>query len=142
MDRVWPGKIEKSKAGAHQFVNWDDLDEFTVWLGRFEPGTEVDIIVRKRQTRASNAQNRYYWPVIVHAISESTGHTPEEIHDILKWKFLKKRDDQGIEFVPSTMDISTRDREQYHEDCRRWAAVVLGLSIPLPNEVDYAPQES
>jgi hypothetical protein len=117
------------------FLNFgEQWDQFTIFLGRFKPDEEVECIVRKVQTKSSHRQNSYYWAVIVHIISEYTGHEPDEIHDLLKWKFLKRRDDKGLEYVPSSMDLSTVDREKYHGDCRHWASVVLNLNIPLPNE--------
>lgn len=135
MDKIWSGIITKDKSGF-QFFTIDDDDGFMVYMGTFKPDDKLDIIVRKQVKLSSNPQNRYYYGVIIKFISEFTGHTPEEVDSIMKWKFLKKFDDKGLEYVPSKNDLTTKEREDYHDKCRRWAAIVLELNIPMPNEVD------
>ena len=135
MDPVWQGYITKGIDGA-QFFELDLFDEFTVYLGRFKPDEKIEVILRKQTKKSSNAQNRYYYGVVCKIISDFTGHTVEEVDGILKDKFLKQKDERGLEFVPSKMDLSTVDREAYHEQCRRWAAIVLELNVPLPQAVE------
>jgi hypothetical protein len=130
MEPIWTGYITKD-----QFFELDKFDDFTVWLGRLAPGTQIDLIIKKHEEKCSDAQRGYYFGVIVKIIAEHTGHEPEEIHDYLKWKFLRKKDDAGLEIARSTESLTTGEREQYHEKCRRWAFVVLDLTIPLPNQV-------
>jgi len=135
MDPVLTGHITKTKGGFHFF---DDalFDQMSVSCGTFVVDDKIEVIIRKRRKQSSNAQNRYYYGVICKLLSDHTGHTVDEIDCILKWKYLKQKDAKGMEFVPSKMDLSTVDRETFHEDCRRWAAVVLEVNIPLPNQVD------
>lgn len=135
MDPIWPAKATRAINGT-PFLNYEGAtNEFAMYLGRFDREDELEVIVRKKQKKSSNAQNSYYYGVIVKIISDHTGHSLDEIDSILKWKFLRQTDEKGMDFVPSKMDLTTKTREQFHEDCRRWGAVVLGLSIPLPNEV-------
>ena len=54
------------------------------------PGTEVEIAVTRLYATRSVKQNRWYWGVCVFLLSEHTGYGPEEMHDILKAKFLAK----------------------------------------------------
>lgn len=129
MDIVWSGYITKKN-----FFELDKFDDFVQWLGTFAPGTKVDVILKKHEERCSDPQRKYYWAVIVKMIAEYTGHEPNEIHDTLKWKFLKERDIKGIEYVKSSESLNTAEREEYHEQCRKWALIVLGVKIPLPNE--------
>jgi hypothetical protein len=134
MDRIWNARPTR-QADKRPFLDFgDEWPEFTIFLGRFSEDDDLEIIVRKKLPKSSNQQNRYYWGVIVKLISEYTGHTPEEVHAILKYKFLRRRSQEGFEFVPSAMALSTRDREAFHDDCRLWGNVVLGLNIPEPNE--------
>lgn len=135
MDPVWSGFITQMRNGG-QFFELELFSEFEIFCGRFKPGEKIEVILRKKTKKSSLPQNRYYYGVICKLLSEHTGHTVDEIDCILKWKFLKQKDEKGMEFVPSKMDLSTVDREKFHEDCRRWAAVVLEVNIPLPNSVE------
>jgi len=87
----------------------------------------------------SNSQNRYYWGVVVKMLSEYTGFTDEEIHEILKHHFLSvnKTFNDMIFYIPqSTTSLTTAQMEDYLTKVRRWAAAELGCSIPEPNEVE------
>jgi hypothetical protein len=130
MDIIWTGYITKD-----QFFELDKYNEFLIWLGTLTPGMKIDLIIKKHGEHCSSNQRGYYWGVIVKMISDYTGHEPDEIHDTLKFKFLKERDVKGIEYVKSTESLTTGEREEYHEQCRKWALIVLGIQIPLPREV-------
>lgn len=92
---------------------------------------------RKKATR-SHQQNRLYWGVILRALSEHTGYSPDELHEICKAKFLPKRlavaDGNGEivgEFVigGSTTKLSTQEFTDYLDAVSAWGAT-LGLSFP------------
>ena len=78
-------------------------------------------------------QNKYYHGVVCKLISDHTGYTCDEIHQILAEQFLSYEKD-GRTFVQSTTKLKTTEFESYMEDCRRWASVELQVYIPLPNE--------
>lgn len=95
-----------------------------------------------KKNRSGN-QNRYYWSVVIELISEHTGFTREEIHEILKHKFLRRtiwipHNADGVKemnvIARSTTDLTTKEFEEFLSSIRGWAAICLGISIPEPNE--------
>jgi hypothetical protein len=94
---------------------------------------EVVITIEPRKAARSQLQNRYYWGVVVDLISQHTGYSPEELHELLKAKFLPKKlsvcngigEIQG-EFVigGSTTKLNT---------IKQWAAESLDVVIPDPD---------
>lgn len=95
-------------------------------------------IKRDRSNRSGN-QNRYYWGVVIQMISDYTGFFPDEVHELLKGKFLKydlvfKSTGQAETISRSTTDLDTYEFEQYLEKCRIYAASEIEIVIPLPNE--------
>ena len=107
---------------------------------------ELSILIEKRHATRSAAQNAWYWAGIVGTISEHTGYTPDEVHDILKAKFLPKRmavaDKNGVivdELVigGTTTRLNKLEFGEYIERIRQWAAESLDLVIhdPLPLEM-------
>jgi hypothetical protein len=103
-------------------------------------GQRVEVLVRLPKNKRSERQNRYYWGVVVQMLSEFTGHTPDEIHDHLKWRFLRVAADAAnnrpLVTVRSTAALATAEFEKFLEDVRMWAGQALSVHIPLPNEVD------
>lgn len=96
-------------------------------------------IKRDRDTR-SGKQNRYYHGCIIPILSDFTGFTHEEMHEVLKVKFLKyhlviEATGEQVECIKSTTDLDTYEFEQFTENIRRWAAQDLEVVVPLPNEV-------
>lgn len=117
---------------------------FDQQIAQFREGVEVEIEVTIRRSTRSHQQNRFYWGVVVHLMSEHTGYTPDEVHEFLKMKFIPKRlalaDGNGEirdEFVigGSTRKMNTVQFGEYLEDCRRFAAETLDCVIPDPEEV-------
>lgn len=87
-------------------------------------------------TRSQQA-NRYYWSVPVAIIAEHTGYAPEEVHTVLKDKFLPRKfvklGNHEVEIRKTTTDLSTQEFETFLEQVRAWASTELGLFIPDPN---------
>lgn len=101
---------------------------------------DAEIILRLPQRQGTDPQRRYYFKVIVMMVREAAGYGPEHkeaIHEFLKGMFLK--DNSGpLPITRRYSKLTTVEREEYHDHCRRWAAEFLGLYIPLPNEVDWS----
>jgi nitrogen fixation protein len=63
---------------------------FDLAMASMPEDAEVLVTVERVRATRSLAQNRWYWGVIVKAISDTTGYDPLEIHELLKEKFLPK----------------------------------------------------
>ena len=122
--------------------------DLSATLTRMRDG-EVLITITPIKATRSQLQNRYYWGVIVELLSEHTGYTPDEIHELLKAKFIPKRlalaDLNGVitsEYVigASTTKLDTQEFSDYCESIRRWAADTLGVYIPDPDTSALWPQ--
>jgi hypothetical protein len=103
---------------------------------------EVVITIEPRKAARSQPQNRWYWGCIIDLLSEHTGYSPEELHELLKAKFLPKKlavcDGNGVirgEFVigGSTTKLNKNDFGEYCERIRQWAAETLDVVIPDPD---------
>jgi len=100
-------------------------------------------VKKKRNTRSSN-QNSYYWKCIVQELANSLGYFPDEMHSILRTKFLSEWEmieinnkKIGLNKVGSTTDLNTKAFEIYAEQIRVWAISELGIRLLLPNEYEY-----
>lgn len=97
--------------------------------------------VKKRRNNRSNMQNSYYWKCIVQELANSLGYYPNEMHDILRAKFLQEwemlsvNDKKiGLNKINSTATLNTKEFEVYAEQIRIWALSELGIRLMLPNE--------
>ena len=94
----------------------------------------------------SNQQNRYMFGVVYKLISEHTGFSVDEVHELCKGMFLKQPPHllqlkngkhMEINIVRPTSSLSTVELENYLSEIRMWASIELGVYIPLPNETEY-----
>jgi len=140
--------LDKSNEGSKQAF-WEYLKQL--------PNKVYLIEVKRYRERRSLRQNRYYHGVVVKMIAEETGMESEEVHEVLKKKFIKQRDyalvksegkyfacfeDTG-EMIPSdeleeyykkkgSKDLDTKEFKEYIEKIHIWAANFLGINIPDP----------
>jgi hypothetical protein len=114
---------------------------FAAAIKRMRDG-EVDITVSRHAATRSQQQNRFYWGVIVDLLSDHTGYTPDEVHELLKARFIPKKlavcDGNGEivgEYVigGTTTKMNKIEFGEYVESIRRWAAEELGVVIPDPD---------
>lgn len=133
--RVESGKLKTRnlQAMTTAFAGWKDC--------------EVTILIERATATRSLVANAYYWGVVVHLISEHTGHTPEETHDLLKVMFLPKKlamlgrnGDLVNELVigGSTTKLNKVEFYEYCQRIREWSQDSLDLYIPRPDEYSEA----
>ena len=126
-----------------KFVIKDSRDKQTLinYLKELENDYIVD--VKKQRNNRSNMQNNYYWKCIVQTLSEELGYFPNEIHDILRakflneWEMLEINDKKiGINKIGSTATLDTKAFEIYADQIRIWAMTELGIRLMMPNEYE------
>lgn len=113
---------------------------FDLALAAMADGAEVMVHIERVRATRSPAQNAWYWGVIVKAISDETGYDPDEVHELLKEKFLPRTlalpDRGGVasEFTigGSTAKLNKVEFGEFCERVRRWAAESLAIDIPDP----------
>ena len=114
------GKVVDHKVALDNVARW------RAYLASME-GKRIELVLREKRDVRSGEQNKYYHAVVVGMISEYTGHTPEETHEILKKHFR----------IESTARLKTQEFEALMDRIRSWAGDMFGINIPLPNQVDY-----
>ena len=123
MNKIYYGKI---KGGKLILPERNILDNFI----RSQRDCDVELILRKQKKTRSLQQNSYYWAVIIKLLSEHTGYSADEMHGVIKWKFVYTQDKS------STSDLSTFDYTVFIDEIREWAQQELDVYIPVPNEVE------
>jgi hypothetical protein len=128
--QVFTGRITQ---GRLKVRGWKALE--------LRDGQVLITIERARATR-SQLQNAWYWSKILPILSDETGHTVDELHEICKLRFNSKRlvicdhngEMKGEERIGlSTTKLNRLTFADYCERIREWAAIEFGLDIPDPD---------
>jgi hypothetical protein len=113
----------------------------------FQKGEKMLVTVKKyRKPRSTGKewetgnQNGYYWSVVLPIISEWSGHTVDELHEIYKAMFCPKKRykmKNGREVVINvgTSELNTVEFTEYVERIRAEVAQD-GVVIPDPQKLD------
>lgn len=128
------GKIQEGK------LKLDNRKLMEEHIFMFPEGADMQLsIERKRKNRTLN-ENNYYWGVVIPTLGDYFGYEPEEMHEALKWQFLRK-EEKDIPTVGSTASLSTTEFENLMSAIRVWALTEFNVSIPQPNQ-DVSSQYS
>lgn len=76
----------------------------------------------KSQSR-SLEQNRRYWKLVT-LLGEQLGYTPDETHDILRFKFLRNAveiEGERLPLLQSTTKLSVEEMGAYMQQIETWA---------------------
>jgi len=97
-------------------------------------GRDVFVTVSRRQNARTLSQNSLYW-VWCSELGNYIGEPRQAIHELLKERFLPKREielleGQRMEMPASTRTLSVEEFSQYMRDIQTWAATFLGLALP------------
>jgi len=99
----------------------------------------LEVIIKTYRKKKSWEQDKYLHGVVYKIISDFTGYTEDELHDLLKPQFLEPKIVEVGGFrskVYSTKGKDTKEMAEFTEKVCRWAAMELGVYIPKPGE-DY-----
>ena len=101
-------------------------------LNIFE-GEEIEIRIKVRTNNRSNEQNSLYWKWI-NIMSEEIGFTKEEMHELIKYKFLKRTsiNNNGVEEVKlkSTTTLTVKEFTKLMDDILYWSNNTLNINLP------------
>ena len=81
-------------------------------------GKEVEIRIRERSNNRSKEQNSLYWKWI-DILSKEIGFTKDEMHELIKYKFLK-----------STTTLTTKEFTLLMNDLLYWSSDTLNINLP------------
>ena len=123
---VTNGRLQKSTANA---IRSD--------LAGFE-GKRVEITISRAKSKRSTLQNALYW-VYVTILADELGYTKQEMHDVIKYKFLKyekvfEKTGEILMTFGSTTQLSRSDFADLIDELQRWAAESLGVVLPEPGK--------
>jgi len=105
----------------------------------------VKLAAEKPQNKVTSLQHRYYrgvvLPMLTEALCELNGekYETDQVHKVMGAKYLPKdkiadpETGEIIEVTVSTADLDTIGMMDYWEECVRFAAMHLGISIPPPD---------
>lgn len=101
-------------------------------------GKRIEIKIQKLKSTRSIQQNRLWW-MYVTIIAKELGYDKNEMHEICKYKFLKKEkldENTGeiFEYVGSTAKLSRIDFVELIDGLIQWSAEVFSIVLPSPNE--------
>ena len=122
------GKILKGK------IIFNDKAKFLNDIAKFDNDINIVIEVREAKNIRTNAQNKLWWKWM-DVIANETGNNKQEIHSILKYKFLLKEemiDGEIHQGLKSTTTLSKEEFSKLNKDVFYWANDTL--KINLPNE--------
>lgn len=127
----FPARVEQGKI---IIITKGRFDKF---IKPFE-GKNVVVSINKQTSPRSLNQNKYYWKVVVKILADEFGYMSHEMHEILKYRFLRREniDFEGMQIpiVGSTTKLNTVEMEEFLRGVRQWALQEHNINIPLPNE--------
>lgn len=96
-------------------------------------GQEVEIRIRVRSNNRSNEQNSLYWKW-VDILSNDLGYTKTEMHELIKYKFLKReyknKDGETNVVIKSTSTLTIKEFNDFMNDILYWSNNTLEISLP------------
>jgi hypothetical protein len=88
------------------------------------------IVLTESKDVRTNEQNDRLW-AMYKAIGDYLGYSQDEIHKMMKYKFLRTEriiNGEVFEVLKSTTKLSVEDMTQYQENIEAWAATEIGFS--------------
>ena len=114
----------KIKKTLHVTPNSNYLEVVLACVTSLDEGI-YDIIIMDKEGARSHDQNSLLWGVIYKGLSDTTGYTCEELHDILRHKLDLKTDDGKL---LSTATLTKSEFNDYIDKIINWSRS-LGIQI-------------
>lgn len=122
------------KDGALMVRNRKEMEREAVASGL----NEFEVVLKKKTKSRSIQQNRWWW-LCMSIMGEQLGYRREEMHEICKFKFLKRelidtKSGEVFEYLKSTTELSTTEFSELIESVIQWSAEQFKIVLPMPNE--------
>ena len=127
MKPIFRGVVKQGK------LKVDNPTQFMIYLAILE-GNRFQLEIHREKHARTLSQNAYYWGVIIELLGQHFGYEPDEMHEALKFKFLRKHEDSDLVTVGSTAKLDTVQFSEYIEKIMEWASKEYGIYIPVPGE--------
>lgn len=111
-------------------ANASNIDNLTLTLKRWikseisEDNYLVMVTAQKYKSKRSDAQNSRYWSFVT-GLADHIGISKDEMHDILKFKFLSddlELNGEMMRKLKSTPKTDTKEFSEYCEKSEEWAS--------------------
>ena len=105
-------------------------------ISKYEDEPKVRIIVEKERGTRTLKQQAYYWGVVLKYIAEYMGEREEDVHEIMKSKFLRKRRvwrGSELTILKSTTELTSDEFGVYIERVIQEGSE-LGVEIPMADK--------
>jgi len=132
-----------SRTTADRKLNLN-MDAINAYLSRWKPGTEVEVEIKRAQSKVSDPMRRYYWGVVLPTFMTHLGYEPEEdevFHRQLKIVYFRVKPDQrGIyreRDIPSVFSNGSEIDMELRSEFLSWVirkAAENGCYIPDSEE--------
>lgn len=143
MEQYFLGTI---KNGVFELDNKEDLLKHINKLAIKDKPTRVKIVIKRFYKIRSTGkitdkgnQNGYYWGCIIPILSEYFGYELDEMHEAIKYKFLRIGGTDDLPKIRSTASLNTIEWEDFMERIRIWALIEFNIIIPTVEDY-YYPQ--
>lgn len=93
-------------------------------LNALDPTVIWRVSVRPKKTKRSIEQNSRYWKLVTD-FGKHLGYTPDEMHDICRFKFLRNAiniEGERLPLLKTTTKLTTAEMADYQDMIERWAA--------------------
>ena len=120
------GKIIKGK------IVWDNKTTLVDYIRGIEDGTKVEVEITETPDVRTNKQNKLWWSWMK-IIGNELGYSKNEIHDILKYKFLLREeinDGETTQHLKSTATLTKTEFNKLTQDVFFWANDTLNINLP------------
>ena len=114
----------KLKKTIHITQNSNHIEILLAMVSNLDQGA-YDVIIMDKEGVRSHDQNSLLWGVIYKGLSDTTGYTQEELHDILRLKFDLKDDDGKL---LSTATLNKSEFNDYIDKIINWSRS-LGIQL-------------
>jgi hypothetical protein len=130
----------KSVSYGHKergIVHWHGDGDLTArFLEQLPEGYSFQIVAELYYPKRTQYQNRYYWGVVLDAISKETGMPADMLHSALLAKFsVQPALIEGSEAIVTTSSgMNTKQFSEYVDKVKQWALEALKITIPEAGE--------
>lgn len=130
---IFSAYIEKGKG----ILKIRNREKFDLYCAGLRDG-DYELILRRKMSKRSDQQNRWYWGVVLETIAQETENDKDQLHDVFKHKYLKTKIFIGKKEYESTRSTTALNKIEFGDYIERIRAEVadIGISIPDPDEAE------